>query len=499
MESAEELLVENFNTELLTLVIEAVPTAIIMVDKQGRIRLVNKHTEQLFGYSRRELIGELIDILVPYKFRNKHPELRQNYVNSHSTRSMGAGRDLFGLHKNGTEIPIEIGLNPIMTQKGIYIVSAIVDITERKRLEARFRATVESAPTAMLMINQVGTIVLVNGELERMFGYERNELLNKKIETLLPEKFRTSHGNLRTQYFAKPETRRMGIGQDLYGLHKLGHEFPIEIGLNPIKTDEGLFVLSAIVDISDRKEQAEKREIEILQKTNEALEHSNMELQRFVYIASHDLQTPMRSISSFAELLHSTYFDTLDNRAKDWLTRIKQSIIYLQTLVNDLLDYSRIDSQIHAFKPVAFQEIVTHANSLLDAVISELDAEIICGNLHIINGDRTLLVQLMVNLINNAIKYRGNKKPVIYIDSEESETEWTISVKDNGIGIDKKYFHKIFEIFQRLHDHSEYQGSGIGLAVARRIVTLHEGKIWVDSKPGQGSTFYFTIKRKGDY
>ncbi|MBS0288611.1 MAG: PAS domain S-box protein [Proteobacteria bacterium] len=484
-----------FSSELLTLIIEAVSTAIIMVDKDGRIKLVNKHTEQLFGYTRQELIGELIDILVPYKFRVKHPELRQSYLHSHSTRPMGAGRDLFGLHKNGSEIPIEIGLNPIVTRAGTYIVSAIVDITERKRLEARFKATVESAPTAMLMINQAGTIVLVNKELEKMFGYERDKLLNNKVEALLPERYRNGHSNLRTQYFANPETRRMGVGRDLFGLHKQGHEFPIEIGLKPIEMDEGSFVLSAIVDISDRKMQAERREIEILQRANEALERSNIELQRFVYIASHDLQTPMRSIGNFADLLCNTYQNSLDNRAKDWLRRIKQSVTYLQTLVSDLLEYSRLDSQIHVFKFVSFQEIVDHAISLLDSVINDSNTEIICDKLPTIFGDRTLLVQLVVNLISNAIKYRCKKRPQIHISSQENEEEWLIMIKDNGIGIDKKYFQKIFEIFQRLHDHSTYQGTGIGLAVSRRVVILHHGRIWVESEPGLGSTFYFTIKK----
>jgi PAS domain S-box-containing protein len=237
----------------LTAIIDSVPTAIVMVDENGVIELVNAHAARLFGYSAAELQGEAIEVLVPFRFRGNHPHYRKGFSRAPSARPMGMGRDLFGLRKDGTEFPIEIGLNPITTEEGTFVVSAIVDISERKRLEARFRATVESAPTAMVMIDQTGTIVLVNSELERLFGYAHDALLRRKIEVLIPERFRAGHPALRTQYFAIPESRRMGQGRDLFGLRQDGSEFPIEIGLNPVTTDEGSFVLAAIVDISERK------------------------------------------------------------------------------------------------------------------------------------------------------------------------------------------------------------------------------------------------------
>jgi len=237
----------------LTAIIESVPTAIVMVDENGVIELVNAHAAKLFGYSAAELQGETIEVLVPFRFRGNHPHYRTGFFKAPSARPMGMGRDLFGLRKDGTEFPIEIGLNPITTEEGTFVVSAIVDISERKRLEARFRATVESAPTAMVMIDQTGTIVLVNTELERLFSYTHDALLRRKIEVLIPERFRTGHPALRTQYFATPESRRMGQGRDLFGMRQDGSEFPIEIGLNPVTTDEGSFVLAAIVDISERK------------------------------------------------------------------------------------------------------------------------------------------------------------------------------------------------------------------------------------------------------
>jgi PAS domain S-box-containing protein len=402
---------------------------------------------------------------------------------------LGAGGVFLGLLKVGTQFPIELGLNRITTAVGLFIICAIVYISERKRLEARFRATVESAPTAMAMIDQAGTLVLVNTELERLFGYSGpEELLGHKIEVLIPARFRSGHPGLRTQYFGAPESRRMGAGRDLSGLRKDGSEFPIEIGLNPVRTDEGLFVLSAIVDISDRTRQAAE-----LRRANEALERSNIELQRFAYIASHDLQTPMRSIASFVKLIHARYADKMDAQGNDWIRRTVDSIGHLQTLIHNVLEYSRIDSQAHPFEIVSIGEVIDHAVELLDESIRESQASVTTDDLPTLMGDRSQLVQLMLNLISNAIKYRGKEPPRIHVSARKQDNEWLFAVRDNGIGIDVKHHAQIFEIFQRLHDQQEYPGTGLGLAVCRRVVHRHGGRIWVESEPACGSVFCFTL------
>jgi PAS domain S-box-containing protein len=478
----------------LTAIIDSVPTAIIMVDRHGIISLVNAQTERLFGYSRRELLGETVDVLIPHRFRAAHPGLQHAFISNATTRPMGAGRDLFGLHKNGTEFPIEIGLNPINTEHGLFVVSAIVDISDRKRLEARFRMTVESAPTAMIMIDQTGTMVLVNAETDRLFGYESGELLGQKVEALIPDRFRLGHPRLRAQYFASSEARRMGAGRDLFGLRKDGSEFPVEIGLNPVKTDEGLFVLSAIVDISERTRQTED-----LRRSNEALERSNLELQRFAYFVSHDLQTPLRSIASFVQLLQSTYGGKFDAQGNDWMERTIGSVRYLQTLIKDLLAYSRVDSQAAPFVRVPFRDVVSDAVSLLDASIRESGAEVTTGETPDVIGDRAQLVQLVMNLVGNAIKYRGTDPPRVHLSAAMSPDElgWIFSVQDNGIGIAPRHHERIFEIFKRLHDGQEYPGTGIGLAICRRVVHRHGGRIWVESDTGLGSTFKFTLGHGG--
>lgn len=479
-----------YTVEHLTAIIAAIPTAVILADSQGVIVLTNPQSEHLFRYARGELIGKMVDILVPSRYRTNHPQLRKQFIKAPVARPMGAGRDLFGLRKDGTEFPIEIGLSPVTVNGELFVVSAVVDISERKRLEARFRATVEAAPTAMAMIDQTGSIVLINAELERLFGYDRDELLQQKIEILLPERYRAMHPGLRSQYFSAPEARRMGAGRELFGRRKDGSEFPVEIGLNPVTTDEGAFVLSAIVDISER---AQTR---TLRRAIEALERSNTELQRFAYVASHDLQTPLRGIASFAGLLQSNYADKLDKQGREWIGRVADSTRQLQVLIRDLLEYSRINTQARPFEHLPFREVFDGAMLLLDAQAREAGAQITCGELPVVMGDRSQLIQLLLNLLNNGLKYRTADPPRIHLSAERKGGGWQFTVSDNGIGIAPRHRERIFELFQRLHNQSEYPGTGIGLAVCRSVVHRHGGRIWVESTPGQGSNFCFTIQEE---
>ncbi|MBI1937036.1 MAG: PAS domain S-box protein [Ignavibacteriales bacterium] len=243
--------------EKLKQVIESAPNAMVLLNDEGKINLVNSQMEKLFGYKRNELIGRRIEMLMPERFRNRHPEYRENFFSDPTTRAMGVGRDLFGLKKDGSEIPIEIGLNPIKTEEGVFVLASIIDITERKRAEERFRRVVESSPNAIVLVNSEGKINLVNVQTEKLFGYSREEIIGKKIEQLIPERFRNKHSDYRDGFFMNPSTRAMGAGRDLYGLRKDGSEIPVEIGLNPINTEEGILVLASIIDITTRKKSEE--------------------------------------------------------------------------------------------------------------------------------------------------------------------------------------------------------------------------------------------------
>jgi PAS domain S-box-containing protein len=240
------------------LVVEAAPSAMLMVDEQGFITFVNAQTEHLFGYERLELLDQPVEMLVPERFRQLHPSHRSGFFSTPSARAMGAGRDLFGLRKDGTEVPIEIGLNPIDTKEGTFVLANIIDITARKHADEKFRLVVEASPSAIIMVNDRGSMTLVNQRTEELFGYSRLELLNQPVEMLVPQRYREVHPGHRTDFFHTPSARAMGVGRDLYGRRKDGSEVPIEIGLNPIHTDEGNFVLASIIDITERK-RAEER------------------------------------------------------------------------------------------------------------------------------------------------------------------------------------------------------------------------------------------------
>jgi PAS domain S-box-containing protein len=353
-------------------------------------------------------------------------------------------------------------------------------------------AIIDAAPVAMIMIDQTGAINFVNAEAQRLFGYSSEEFLGLTIEALLPERFRGHHPGLRKAFFVSHQSRPMGAGRDLFGRRKDGTEFPVEIALKPVKTRKCICVLSVVVDITERK-----RLEAVLQQSNEAIARSNQKLQQFAFIASHDLQTPLRTISGFVQLLQINYEDKLDARAKDWIRRTVAGVKTMHALIADILAYSQLDSTGKALRPTDFREVFDDTVSLLDASIRDSGAKVTCSELPTLDGDRPKLLQLMQNLIGNGIKYHGggDQPPRIHVAAVEKDSEWLFSVRDNGIGIDSKHHEKIFDIFKRLHTEQAYPGTGIGLAICRRVVENHGGRIWVESELGKGSVFYFTIPK----
>ena len=469
-------------------IVEVSPIAVVLVNRLGKIAYINNHTEKLFMYNKNELLGSDLGILIPEKYRSHHSGLFKEYFKKPETRQIGKNRDFFALKKNGVEFPVEIGLNPIVTTEGTFVLATIIDITERKRASEQFRLVVESAPNAMILVDESGTIVMLNKQVEVLFGYHRDELIGKKVEMLIPARLQQHHPQLRKTYNAQPEARPMGAGRDLFGVRKDGSEVPVEIGLNPLQQDGSHLILASIIDITERKKSEEA-----IRLSTKRIEDKNKELEQFTYIASHDLREPLNSITSLIEFFVENESDKVDDEALKQLNYITQSANRMKDLVTGLLDYARLGKNSE-FAEVNFQIIVEQVINDLELALKDSGAKIKVEKLPALNVLEMEIRLLFQNLISNAIKYcPPERKPEIKISAKKVKGGWQFAVNDNGIGIPSNQKEKVFILFQRLHGRNEYEGIGIGLSHCRKIVELHDGKIWVESESGKGSTFYFFI------
>lgn len=369
----------------------------------------------------------------------------------------------------------------------------LTDSMESKITEERLRLIIEAAPSGMIMINERGKIVLVNSQVEKLFGYARVELIGQSIEMLVPTAARSKHPDLRAGFFADPKVRAMGAGRDLYGQKKDGTEVPVEIGLNPLMTEGERFVLASIVDITQRKQSESTLQEKLLE-----LQRSNADLEQFAYVCSHDLQEPLRVIGNYTQLLAKRYRGALDDDATEFVDFIVDATTRMQELIDDLLLYSRVHTKGQEFQSTDCDTVVKKAISNLAISIEESNASVIAESLPTVKADSSQLLQLFQNLIGNAIKFRSAQAPEIHISATHESNFWTFVVRDNGQGFDMKYAERVFIIFQRLHDREMYPGSGIGLAVCKKIVERHGGRIWVESAAQGGTSFYFTLPMLSD-
>lgn len=342
--------------------------------------------------------------------------------------------------------------------------------------ETRMRGVLASAKDAIITFDDQQTVVIFNTAAAVMFECHEADALGAPVTAFIPERFHARHH----EYISTYRTIGEAFGKAV-GLRRSGLEFPLEVSYSNVQQPSGTLHTLIIRDITARLA------------TVEALKRSNHDLQQFAYVASHDLKTPLRSISGFIQLLERKYAHSFEEGAQSLINRTRDATRRLEQLTDDLLAYARVNSDITPFTEVDLNDVTTEVTHLLNAVIDETGASLVTAHLPKVRGVRSQLLQLMLNLISNALKYCSGRSPVIRISAIKQASDWVVSVEDNGIGIEEKHHERIFEVFKRLHGHDEYSGTGIGLAVCRRVVHHHGGKIWVHSVVGQGSTFQFTI------
>jgi PAS domain S-box-containing protein len=357
------------------------------------------------------------------------------------------------------------------------------------RSEARYRGLLEAAPDAMIVVNQAGEIVLLNLQAEKQFGYHRDELVGQPVTNIIPEGFaeRLLADDLRSA--ADALAQQIGTGIELSALRKDGSEFPIEIMLSPLESTEGILVTAAIRDISVRKA-AERHLSEMV----EELKRSNEELGQFAYIASHDLQEPLRMVASYTQLLSKRYKGRLDADADEFIAYAVDGASRMQRLIEDLLSFSRVATTGNPLVDTSSEYALEQALQNLHWAIKDSGALVTHDPLPMVQGDGPQLVQLFQNLVGNAIKYQNPGNPVVHVSAAPlGRQSWSFAVRDNGLGIDAQYFERIFGMFQRLHKRDEFSGTGVGLAICKKIVERHGGNLWVESEVGHGSTFKFVL------
>ncbi len=365
--------------------------------------------------------------------------------------------------------------------------------------EMYFQALVESAPDAIVITDPTGRIVLINAQTEVLFGYRREELEGQPVEMLVPGRFRSEHPDLRRGFTSAPVTRPMGAGLDLYAQRKDGSEFPVQISLSPIRSEEGLSIFSAIRDITQqRKTEQRIRELNArLASQNAELQAVNQELEAFSYSVSHDLRAPLRAIDGFSRILLDEQAEALDAAGRNLLERVRRASQHMGRLIDDLLKLARVTRSDFQMQDVDLSALAAEVAEAQRQQMPEHAVEFSCApGLHA-HGDAKLLRIAFDNLLGNAWKFTGGRSAArVEFGMHEEAGEKVYFVADNGAGFDMAFADKLFGAFQRLHDTGEFPGTGIGLATVQRVIHKHGGHIWAQAAVDTGASFFFTLARQ---
>ncbi|MBL8620371.1 MAG: PAS domain S-box protein [Myxococcales bacterium] len=477
-----------------TAFLEAAPDAMVIVRRDGRILFANGQAERLFGYPRDELIGQLVDVLVPARYRGAHPGHRAGFFDTPRARPMGAGVELYAVRKDGTEFPAEISLGPVATAHGSVVSAAIRDVTERNRVaqaRAELAAIVDSSDDAIIAETLDGMVRSWNRGAERIFGYTAAEMIGRPVAALLPPG-RVGEGPtiiaqlLRGDRVAPFESvRRRKDGQDI----------DVSVTISLIRDVHGQIVGASKVarDISDRK-RAERA----LAAAKEATDVANRELEAFSYSVAHDLRAPLRGIDGFSLALLEDCHDALDATGQRYLRRVRELTQHMAQLIESLLSLARITRGELRHERVDLGAAARATVERLRTIQPDRQVEVGIADDLIAWGDGRLLGVALDNLLGNAWKFtRDHAAPRIELGAGAFDGARTYFVRDNGAGFDMAHAAKLFGVFQRLHSPDQFEGTGIGLATVQRIIRRHGGRIWADGAVGAGATFYFTVPTQG--
>jgi PAS domain S-box-containing protein len=475
--------------------LEAAPDAMVVVNASGEIALLNVQAEKQFGYRRDELLGQQVKNIIPDGFAERLVADGTRTAAEALAQQIGTGIELNGRRKDGSTFPIEIMLSPLESAEGILVTAAIRDITERKRVEdslrnseERFRLMASGIKDyANVMLDPDGLVVSWNEGAERIKGYRAEEIIGQPFSRFYPAEDIHNGKPVRELALA---AERGSFEDEGWRVRKDGTRFLANVVITALRDQNGrLRGFGKITrDITELKESEQH-----LGKTMAELKRSNDDLELFAYVASHDLQEPLRMVASYTQLLARRYKGRLDSDADEFIAYAVDGCNRMQELIQDLLSYSRVGASTDAMRQTSCEDALARAVKNLQATIEASNAIVEHDPLPVIDTDGTRLAQVFQNLIGNAIKYRGAELPQIHISARQAGREWIFSVRDNGMGIESQYFDRIFVIFQRLHGQKEYQGTGIGLAMCKKILDRLGGRIWVESQVTKGSTFYFAL------
>jgi PAS domain S-box-containing protein len=484
-------------------VIDSANEGILVYDDALRVTAVNAAAERIIGLPGAEMIGKPgFTSLLPCVRDDGTPLAPEDRPTRLTVRS---GKPLTGQvlgilrpDKSITWLDVNTGFLQRPGESEFYgIVSTISDVTARRNAERalrdseeRFRQTFQLAASGICEVVD-GRFVRANNSLCEILGYSAEELLGKSVKEVShpedrdvtdAERARIRRGEIESARFEKRYVRK--DGQVVW----------CEIAIALVRAPDGTpqYEIAVFDDITERK-----RAEDALREAHEELKRSNAELEQFAYVASHDLQEPLRMVSSYTQLLMRRYGERLDGDAKEFTAYIVDGATRMKQLIEDLLAYSRVGTKGKEFKPVPVESALRRAIVNLRTAIEECGASITYDTLPVVRGDDVQLAQLFQNLLGNALKFRSASVPRIHVSSVAKQDEHEIVVADNGIGIEAQYFERIFMVFQRLHNKGEYPGTGIGLAICKKVVERHGGRIWVESRPGEGSAFHFTLPKEG--